>query len=126
MSVLPPPRDDLDRYIRRALKAGGIDVRRCTRCLQWTMTKEGAAFDDVALQLSHVCGDLLDEMQGWHTGRSWSGHAIEDTCPCPKAPCGLADGFAPECPHHSPMASKTIRQRHRAEDCPGTADMIKQ
>lgn len=66
-----------------------------------------------------VLGRTELETQSWHTGRSWAGHAKEDSCPCPKAPCGLADGYAPGCPEYDPAATKTIRQRHRAEDCPG-------
>lgn len=26
-----------------------------------------------------------------HVGRTWTGHAIEDACPCPQEPCGLVD-----------------------------------
>ena len=56
----------------------------------------------------------------WHSGRAFSGTAIEDACPCLKAPCGLVDGAAPlnqRCPQHA--VTKTIRQSHRASDCPG-------
>jgi hypothetical protein len=61
-------------------------------------------------------------MNGLHVGRSWAGHEVEDDCPCPKAPCGLA---APKngvvCEHHNPSdytQSRTMRQVHQAKDCP--------
>lgn len=54
----PPPRDDLDRHIRNTLKAAGIDVRRCQRCLHWTMVHDNEAFDDVTLQDPHRCPDV--------------------------------------------------------------------
>lgn len=62
----------------------------------------------------------MDFTPVYHRGRSWAGTELEDGCPCPKAPCGLvADGTAAaECPEHAPMASKTMRQGHRAELCP--------
>ena len=55
-----------------------------------------------------------------HIGRSWTGHHIEDACPCPKAPCGLVDAMTidPDCNQHSMTAAKSIRQMHRADDCP--------
>jgi hypothetical protein len=55
----------------------------------------------------------------WHSGRAFSGTAIEDACPCPQAPCGLVDGAQPRdsgCVQHA--FNKTIRQSHRASDCP--------
>lgn len=54
-----------------------------------------------------------------HIGRSWTGHPLEDDCPCPKAPCGLviSDGVE-ECPEHSWWAAKTIRQMHLDFQCP--------
>jgi hypothetical protein len=56
-----------------------------------------------------------------HFGRAWSGTAIEDACPCPKAACGLVtdNALASDCPEHSAAACKTMRQGHRAEHCPG-------
>ena len=56
----------------------------------------------------------------WHYGRQWSGHLIEDECPCTQAPCGLVAGFlvATDCPQHAPKAAKTMRQGHEAEKCP--------
>jgi hypothetical protein len=56
----------------------------------------------------------------WHSARSWAGTEIEDACPCPKAPCGFVVGLQPfggACDQHTVV--KTIRQSHRAEDCPG-------
>ena len=61
-------------------------------------------------------------MSDWHVGRAWTGHLIEDACPCPKAPCGLAISTpGVTCPEHNPadwIDSKTIRQSHPASDCP--------
>ncbi|GAA0720101.1 hypothetical protein Drose_06370 [Dactylosporangium roseum] len=54
----------------------------------------------------------------YHVGRSWTGTTLENNCPCPKAPCGLVDrAHPPACEQHG--HTKTIRQSHRAEDCPG-------
>jgi hypothetical protein len=55
-----------------------------------------------------------------HIGRSWSGHGIEDDCPCPKAPCGLVvqETVAETCDQHPLSARRTIRQSHRADECP--------
>lgn len=55
-----------------------------------------------------------------HIGRSWSGHSLEDVCPCVQEPCGLVrvSDINPACPEHSPGRSKTIRQRHYAGQCP--------
>lgn len=60
-------------------------------------------------------------MTGYHIGRSFSGSFIEDECPCPKTPCGLVDegNTDPTCTEHPPERCKTMRQRHRPEECPG-------
>jgi hypothetical protein len=57
---------------------------------------------------------------GSHIGRSWDGHGIEDDCPCPKAPCGLVvqETAAETCDEHPLSACRTIRQSHRADECP--------
>lgn len=58
----------------------------------------------------------------WHVGRSWTGHRLEDGCPCSKGACGLAaEPFDPTCLQHPQARAKTIRQGHRAADCPGAA-----
>ena len=61
-------------------------------------------------------------MSEYHMGRSFIGTRLEDDCPCPKAPCGLSvtPGLAGEsdCPQHSMLAAKTIRQVHHADKCP--------
>jgi hypothetical protein len=59
-----------------------------------------------------------------HVGRSWTGTAIEDDCPCPKAPCGLVDGsdVHPACLHHPFQRAKTFRQIHPADRCPELSD----
>lgn len=59
---------------------------------------------------------------GYHVGRSFTGHDIEDTCPCPKAPCGLVASIRGDCPQHSPAAAKTIRRSHHAAACPALDD----
>lgn len=55
-----------------------------------------------------------------HFGRAWTGHEIEDFCPCPKAACGLVGGDTETvyCEQHSIMAMRTIRQFHNEFDCP--------
>ena len=54
-----------------------------------------------------------------HIGRSFIGTALEDDCPCGKAPCGLVDTelVSPDCPQHS-MAAKTLCQGWPADTCP--------
>lgn len=54
-----------------------------------------------------------------HIGRSWSGHPLEDACPCVKASCGLVEKEDPSCDQHGMKAAKTIRQQHFAGQCPG-------
>lgn len=58
-----------------------------------------------------------------HIGRSWTGHHLEDTCPCPKAPCGLVPlRTATEgCREHHWSAAKSIRQSHPASACAAPA-----
>lgn len=60
------------------------------------------------------------EQSTLHVGRSWSGHGLEDGCPCPKAACGLVVGATVDaaCPQHALATGKTIRQTHAAEQCP--------
>jgi hypothetical protein len=55
-----------------------------------------------------------------HMGRAFTGHAIEDTCPCPKTACGLItmDTADQDCPQHAFTAAKTMRQGHQERDCP--------
>lgn len=58
---------------------------------------------------------------GWHFGRSFGGAGhLEESCPCPKAPCGLVvmNEWDPECLQHPPERVKTIRSSHAPEDCP--------
>jgi hypothetical protein len=58
---------------------------------------------------------------GFHIGRSWEGHEIEDECPCPQEPCGLIDlGRAvDECDQHNPLKARSTRQGHSLANCPG-------
>lgn len=55
----------------------------------------------------------------FHVGRLFTGHGIEDACPCPQEPCGLVptNSIKEDCPEHGWTAAKTIRQGHIAEDC---------
>jgi len=55
-----------------------------------------------------------------HIGRSWVGHWLEDECPCEQEECGLVnfDKINSDCPQHSLMAGKTIRQSHAESNCP--------
>ena len=57
-----------------------------------------------------------------HFGRAWSGHTIEDDCPCHQASCGLVDEIDQDCPQHSWLACKSMRQGHFTADCPGVSD----
>lgn len=54
----------------------------------------------------------------WHHGRAWTGHEVEDACPCPQEACGLVSTPDPDCPEHALVAAKSIRQSHTAENCP--------
>lgn len=59
-----------------------------------------------------------------HVGRNWTGHVTEDACPCPKQPCGLVDteDTSPDCTQHPFGRSKTMRQGHPADACPGNPE----
>jgi hypothetical protein len=71
-------------------------------------------------QASYLVDGTHGSSPAWHVGRRWNDHTIEDTCPCPKGPCGLAAyPFDPACEHHPWGRSKTMRQMHHADDCPG-------
>lgn len=62
---------------------------------------------------------------GYHRGRSWTGHPLEDECPCEQEACGLVDASRahPDCDQHSPtQRPRSMRQGHRAEECPGGTD----
>lgn len=56
----------------------------------------------------------------YHAGRSFTGHRIEDECPCSQEACGLVsiDKANPECSQHPLGRFKTIRQGHKASACP--------
>lgn len=53
-----------------------------------------------------------------HMGRHWSGNEPERDCPCPKAACGLVEGWDEGCEHHAPKFTHTMRQVHLSERCP--------
>lgn len=54
-----------------------------------------------------------------HLGRFWSGHPLEDACPCPQAACGLVstDTIDPACDQHALNAARTMRKVHDATAC---------
>lgn len=56
-----------------------------------------------------------------HIGRAWVATEIEASCPCEQLACGLVSLNAAEaiqCAQHGAAAAKTMRQGHRAIDCP--------
>lgn len=59
-----------------------------------------------------------------HVGREWTGHDMEDACECPQATCGLVilEDADPECSQHGFKFSKTMRQGHPEDRCPGRND----
>lgn len=61
-------------------------------------------------------------MSEMHVARGWFDLAFEEDCPCEKAICGMVvmGKFSPDCTSHD--FTKTIRQGHSDEFCPGTAD----
>ncbi len=62
--------------------------------------------------------DVVDLKGEWHVGRHFIGMfpAIELTCPCPKARCGLAVPVADiYCEQHH--GTQTLRQIHHVDDC---------
>jgi hypothetical protein len=61
---------------------------------------------------------------GFHIGRGWEGHEIEDACPCPQEPCGLVDlgRAADDCDQHHPLKARSTRQGHSLANCPGPPD----
>ncbi len=56
-----------------------------------------------------------------HVGRSWTGHDLEDSCPCPQEPCGLVaqNRAVPDCVQHGHLhPPRSMRQGHPAGRCP--------
>jgi ribosomal protein L37E len=62
-----------------------------------------------------------------HMGRSFTGHELEDSCPCPKERCGLVtqDTADPDCPQHGFAAAKTMRQFHEPRYCPAQPAIVR-
>ena len=60
----------------------------------------------------------------WHEGRSFTGHHMEDACPCPQEACGLIahNKAHPDCAQHGFGKAKTIRQGHAEQNCPGHSE----
>lgn len=57
---------------------------------------------------------------GDHLGRAFTGHTLEDDCPCPQAACGLIiqATIDPDCEQHAWTHAKSMRQSHTAGSCP--------
>jgi hypothetical protein len=58
--------------------------------------------------------------QIWHHGRRWNGpDRLSRECNCPKTACGLTEfgKWDPACDFHG--LTKTTRQAHAPQDCPG-------
>jgi len=85
------------------------------------LSQDQGADDGAGTEGSRVQEGAQGDPGAFHSGRSWTGHHLEDACPCPKEPCGLVNlGHAdPDCPQHPIWRGKTIRQSHLAVDCPG-------
>ncbi|MGW3847152.1 hypothetical protein [Streptomyces fagopyri] len=90
----------------------------------WTVLDDGRAVCDhddeqhVALLPPAADAPSQPVMTGQHHfGRAWTGHDIEDNCPCTKAPCGLVAEPSAECTEHT--GTKSTRQSHPADACPG-------
>lgn len=58
-------------------------------------------------------------MDNYHIGRSWSGNRLEKDCPCVNAACGLVSIPSEDCDQHHYTATKTMRQIHDVDNCPG-------
>ncbi|MFJ5638686.1 hypothetical protein [Streptomyces sp. NPDC093223] len=106
---------------RLALAAAAAAVERAEKLAsQWAMLR---AYDGAATELRKALGTPSRPVVtgNHHFGRSWTGHAIEDNCPCAKAPCGLVAQPSDECTEHRP--TKSTRQSHPADACPGPAEI---
>ncbi|MFC6081017.1 hypothetical protein [Sphaerisporangium aureirubrum] len=63
---------------------------------------------------------------GYHRGRTFSGHTIEDRCPCQQESCGLVafERADPDCDQHGRNhMPRSMRQGHVPDDCPGGTDL---
>lgn len=62
----------------------------------------------------------MNNLTNHHIGRSFSGHALEDECICPKEPCGLISSAKVDtkCEQHGWQFAKTLRQSHPEDSCP--------
>lgn len=62
----------------------------------------------------------MTEQNHFHVGRAWTGHQMEDECPCPQEPCGLVSlgKVVEDCPQHAFGRFKTMRQGHKDIACP--------
>lgn len=111
--------DQIRSLVRRlaAHAVGFKDVLEESDSGPWGKTV-GADIAELSRALTALDGPSQPVMTGpHHFGRSWSGHDIEDACPCTKAPCGLVSEPSAECTEHT--GTKSTRQSHPADACPG-------
>ncbi|MFI7073468.1 hypothetical protein [Micromonospora sediminicola] len=68
----------------------------------------------------------VERQPEYHVGRDWTGHVVEDACPCSKAACGLVIQSAadPTCEHHPTAQCIPMRQIHRADQCCGVPEAV--
>lgn len=111
--------EDVADVRERADRLGRVLVAIENLCREHDHGHEHACPDDVRRVVTEALnGPSTPVVTGpHHFGRSWSGHAIEDACPCTKASCGLVSEPSAECTEHS--GTKSTRQSHPADACPG-------
>lgn len=111
-----------DRWSLQWPPGGDMGMRRSEEG-QWVLWDDAVAMVEAErLRIRASIEALPRYAPGWpwgHVGRSFSGHPLEDDCPCEKAPCGLVVwGSNEDCPQHGVKMGKTIRQGHFEADCP--------
>ena len=87
-------------------------------------SKEGSGVVIIDTKTGEQRAELFPSIPNYdnlHLGRSFSGHWLEDDCPCPQEGCGLISGrrVSPDCDQHRRGSSKTMRQIHHESKCPG-------
>ena len=102
----------------------GANATRGVGRYQHRVSVDAEAWWKIGLELSaclHLTSDPVPDLVVWHRGRGWEGHDLEDSCPCPQEECGLIASTTTtgDCPQHGFAAAKTLRQSHRADQCPG-------
>lgn len=116
----------------RQLLDGWLDEK--PKAVMWADYKAGPLPESFGTGVAHInteTGETLAELfpplpdlSDMHMGRSFSGHWLEDECPCPQEACGLVrwDRAVPECDQHGLGSTQTIRQGHQDDKCPGAAE----